>query len=73
MASTGIGTETGAIIAAPAIQKEPGLGNLRSIALPLALAAIVLVGWQARGHTRPHSAGHSALTYLDHQIHYRPL
>jgi NitT/TauT family transport system permease protein len=56
MASTGIGTETGAIIAAPATQKEPGLGNLRSIALPLALAAIVLVGWQLAvtlGHIPP--------------------
>jgi NitT/TauT family transport system permease protein len=56
MASTGIGTETGAIIAAPVIQKETGFGNLRSIALPLALAAIVLVGWQLAvtlGHIPP--------------------
>ena len=46
MASTGIGTETGAIIAGPATQKEAGLANLRGIVLPLGLAAIVLVGWQ---------------------------
>jgi NitT/TauT family transport system permease protein len=56
MASTGIGTETGAIIAGPAIQRETGLTNLRGIALPLALAAIVLVGWQLAvtlGHIPP--------------------
>jgi NitT/TauT family transport system permease protein len=56
MASTGIGTETGAIIAAPALQKETGLANLRGIALPVALAAIVLVGWQLAvtlGHIPP--------------------
>jgi NitT/TauT family transport system permease protein len=56
MASTGIGTETGAIIAAPALQKETGLANLRGIALPVALAAIVLVGWQLAvtlGHVPP--------------------
>ena len=56
MASTGIGTETGAIIAGPALQKEAGLANLRGIALPLALAAIVLVGWQLAvtlGHIPP--------------------
>jgi NitT/TauT family transport system permease protein len=56
MASTGIGTETGAIIAGPALQKETGLANLRGIALPLALAAIVLVGWQLAvtlGHIPP--------------------
>ena len=56
MASTGIGTETGAIIAGPATQKETGLANLRGIALPLALAAIVLGGWQLAvtlGHIPP--------------------
>jgi NitT/TauT family transport system permease protein len=56
MASTGIGTETGAIIAGPATQKETGFANLRGIALPLALAAIVLVGWQLAvtlGHIPP--------------------
>ena len=56
MVSTGIGTETGAIIAAPALQKETGLANLRGIALPVALAAIVLVGWQLAvtlGHIPP--------------------
>jgi NitT/TauT family transport system permease protein len=56
MAPTGIGTETGAIIAGPALQKETGLANLRGIALPVALAAIVLVGWQLAvtlGHIPP--------------------
>ena len=56
MASTGIGTETGAIIAGPAAQKEAGLANLRGIALPLGLAAIVLAGWQLAvtlGHIPP--------------------
>jgi NitT/TauT family transport system permease protein len=46
LASTSIGTETGAIIAGPATSKDAGLTNLRSIALPLGLATIVLVGWQ---------------------------
>ena len=56
MASTGIGTETGAIITGPATQKEAGLANLRGIALPLGLAAIVLAGWQLAvtlGHIPP--------------------
>jgi NitT/TauT family transport system permease protein len=56
MASTGIGTETGAIIAGPATQKEAGLANLRGIALPLGLAAVVLAGWQLAvtlGHIPP--------------------
>ena len=56
MASTGIGTETGAIIAGPAPQKEAGLANLRGIALPVGLAAIVLLGWQLAvtlGHIPP--------------------
>jgi NitT/TauT family transport system permease protein len=56
MASTGIGTETGVIIAGPATQKEAGLANLRGIALPLGLAAIVLAGWQLAvtlGHIPP--------------------
>ena len=56
MASTGIGTETGAIIVAPEAPKEAGLANLRGIALPLALAAIVLLGWQLAvtlGHIPP--------------------
>jgi NitT/TauT family transport system permease protein len=56
MASTGIGTETGAIIATPVPQKEAGLAHLRSIVLPLGLAAIVLVGWQLAvtlGHIPP--------------------
>jgi NitT/TauT family transport system permease protein len=56
MASTGIGTETGAIIAGPATPKETGLTSLRGVALPLALAAIVLVGWQLAvtlGHIPP--------------------
>jgi len=55
MATTGIGTETGAIIATPARPKEGGV-NLRGIALPLGLAAIVLVGWQLAvtlGHIPP--------------------
>lgn len=46
LASTSIGTETGAIIAGPATSKDVGLTNLRSIALPLGLATIVLMGWQ---------------------------
>ena len=45
MASTGIGTETGAIIAGPA-SDVAGMSNLRSIVLPLGFAALVLVGWQ---------------------------
>jgi NitT/TauT family transport system permease protein len=56
MASTGIGTETGAIIVAPEAPKESGLAHLRGIALPLALAAIVLLGWQLAvtlGHIPP--------------------
>jgi NitT/TauT family transport system permease protein len=56
MASTGIGTETGAIIGAPEAPKESGLASLRSIALPLALAAVVLLGWQLAvtlGHIPP--------------------
>jgi NitT/TauT family transport system permease protein len=56
MASKGIGTETGAIIVAPQAPKETGLANLRSIVLPLALAAIVLLGWQLAvtlGHIPP--------------------
>ena len=56
MASTGIGTETGAIIVAPEAPKESGLASLRGIALPLALAAIVLLGWQLAvtfGHIPP--------------------
>jgi NitT/TauT family transport system permease protein len=41
-----MGTETGAIIAVPAASKEAGFYNLRSTALPLGLAAIVIAGWQ---------------------------
>jgi NitT/TauT family transport system permease protein len=55
MATTGIGTETGAIIATPARQKEGG-ASLRGILLPLGLAGIVLVGWQLAvtlGHIPP--------------------
>jgi NitT/TauT family transport system permease protein len=56
MATTGIGTETGAIIATPTRPKESGVANWRSIVLPLGLAAIVLVGWQLAvtlGHIPP--------------------
>jgi NitT/TauT family transport system permease protein len=56
MATTGIGTETGAIIATPAGPKESGAANVRGIVLPLGLAAIVLVGWQLAvtlGHIPP--------------------
>ncbi|MGD0849974.1 ABC transporter permease [Bradyrhizobium sp.] len=56
LAPTGIGTETGAIIATAANQEENGLANLRGIALPLGLAAIVLLGWQLAvtlGHIPP--------------------
>ena len=56
MATTGIGTETGAIIATPTAPKESGAANLRGILLPLGLAAIVLAGWQLAvtlGHIPP--------------------
>ena len=56
MATTGIGTETGAIIATPARPKEGGAPNWRGIVLPLGLAAIVLAGWQLAvtlGHIPP--------------------
>jgi NitT/TauT family transport system permease protein len=56
MATTGIGTETGAIIATPTPSKESGAANVRGIVLPLGLAAIVLVGWQLAvtlGHIPP--------------------
>jgi NitT/TauT family transport system permease protein len=56
MATTGIGTETGAIIATPTRLKESGAANLRGILLPLGLAAIVLIGWQLAvtlGHIPP--------------------
>jgi NitT/TauT family transport system permease protein len=45
MASTGIGTETGGIAGPPA-SREAEVNNLRGIALPLGLAAVVFVGWQ---------------------------
>lgn len=44
--STGTGTETGAIIAAPATSAGSGLTRLRSAGLPLGLAGIVLAAWQ---------------------------
>ena len=56
MATTGIGTETGAIIATPTRPKESGAATWRGIALPLGLAAIVLAGWQLAvtlGHIPP--------------------
>jgi NitT/TauT family transport system permease protein len=56
MATTGIGTETGAIIATPVPPKESGVATWRGIALPLGLAAIVLAGWQLAvtlGHIPP--------------------
>jgi NitT/TauT family transport system permease protein len=56
MATTGIGTETGAIIATPTRPKESGAANVRGILLPLGLAAIVLAGWQLAvtlGHIPP--------------------
>jgi NitT/TauT family transport system permease protein len=56
MATTGIGTETGAIIATPARPKESGAASVRGIVLPLGLAAIVLAGWQLAvtlGHIPP--------------------
>ena len=56
MATTGIGTETGAIIATPTPPKESGGANVRGIVLPLGLAAIVLAGWQLAvtlGHIPP--------------------
>ena len=56
MATTGIGTETGAIIATPTLPKESGGANVRGIVLPLGLAAIVLAGWQLAvtlGHIPP--------------------
>lgn len=56
MAATGVGTETGAIIAGSAATDRSGLSNLRSIALPLGLAFIVLAGWQLAvmiGHIAP--------------------
>jgi hypothetical protein len=54
--STGMGTETGAIIAGPAASGDAGLTRLRSVGLPLGLAAIVLAGWQIAvtiGHIPP--------------------
>jgi NitT/TauT family transport system permease protein len=56
MATTGIGTETGAIIATPARPKDGGAASVRGIVLPLGLAAIVLAGWQLAvtlGHIPP--------------------
>src|ERR1700736_2708716 len=54
--STGMGTETGAIIAGPTATKDTGLTRLRSTGLPLGLAAIVLAAWQIAvtvGHIPP--------------------
>ena len=48
--SGSIGTETGAIIAAPAGMKAtgmPGLANLRAVVLPVGLALFLLLLWQA--------------------------
>lgn len=42
-----IGTETGATIAAPGGGSRPGLLSLRSIVLPIGLAALALAAWQA--------------------------
>jgi NitT/TauT family transport system permease protein len=54
--STGMGTETGAIIAGPAPARDARLTRLRSTGLPLGLAAIVLAVWQLAvtlGHIPP--------------------
>src|ERR1700722_7481162 len=54
--STGMGTETGAIIAGPVTATDGGLIRLRSAGLPLGFAAIVLAGWQLAvtlGHIPP--------------------
>jgi len=54
--STGMGTETGAIIAGPGVSRDASLTRLRSVGLPLGLAAIVLAGWQLAvtlGHIPP--------------------
>ena len=56
MATTGIGTETGAIIATPTRPKDSGAATWRGIVLPLGLAAIVLAAWQLAvtlGHIPP--------------------
>jgi NitT/TauT family transport system permease protein len=56
MATTGVGTETGAVIAGSAATDRGGLSNLRSISLPLGLAFLVLAGWQLAvtlGHIAP--------------------
>ena len=56
MATTGVGTETGAVIAGSAAADKSGLSNLRSISLPLGLAFLVLTGWQLAvtlGHIAP--------------------
>ncbi|MGD9845992.1 MAG: ABC transporter permease [Variibacter sp.] len=56
MATTGVGTETGAVIAGSAAADKSGLSNLRSISLPLGLAFLVLAGWQLAvtlGHIAP--------------------
>jgi NitT/TauT family transport system permease protein len=56
MATTGVGTETGAVIAGSAATDRGGLSNLRSISLPLGLAFFVLAGWQLAvtiGHIAP--------------------
>ncbi|MBN8957505.1 MAG: ABC transporter permease [Rhizobiales bacterium] len=56
MATTGVGTETGAVIAGSAAADRGGLSNLRSISLPLGLAFLVLAGWQLAvtiGHIAP--------------------
>jgi len=45
--STGMGTETGAIIAGRFVSSDSGLSRLRSTGLPIGLAAIVIAAWQA--------------------------
>jgi NitT/TauT family transport system permease protein len=54
--STGMGTETGAVIASPAATRDAELTRLRSAGLPLGLATVVLAGWQLAvtlGHVPP--------------------
>jgi NitT/TauT family transport system permease protein len=46
MASTAVGTETGAMIAGSGAASERSLSGLRSVALPLGLAFFVLAAWQ---------------------------
>ena len=73
MASTGIGTETGAIIASPALQREAGAGQLAQHRAAAGAGRHRAGGLATRGHARPHPAGHPALAGLDREIHHRAL